>query len=60
MLLILQAQNLIFPTLLANSADYKLVIFFLFSSENGIGHFMQIVFIGDNLHEMSNLVSWEK
>ena len=24
-----------------------------------IWHFMQIVFIGDNLHEMSNLVAWE-
>ena len=32
-------------------------IFFLFFPENRIWHFMQIVSIGDNLHEMSNSVS---
>ena len=36
--------------LLADSADDKLVIFFLFFLENKIWHFMQIV----NLHEVSN------
>ena len=41
-------------TLLANSADNKLVIFFLFFPENRIWHFMQIVSIVDNLHEISN------
>ena len=35
-------------------------IFFLFFSENRIWHFMQIVSLGDNLHEMSNPVFWEK
>ena len=35
-------------------------IFFLFFSENRIWHFMQIVSYGDNLHEMSNPVFWEK
>ena len=35
-------------------------IFFLFSTENRIWLFMQIVSNGDNLHEMSNPVSWEK
>ena len=46
---------------LENSADDKLMmIFFLFFPENGIWHYMQIVFIGDNLHEMANPVSWEK
>ena len=40
----------------ANSAD-KLVTFFLFFPENRIWHFMQIVSIGDNLHEMPNPVS---
>ena len=28
--------------------------------ENRIWHFMQIVSLGDNLHEMSNPVFWEK
>ena len=32
-------------------------IFFLFFSENRILHFMQIVTIGDILHEMSDPVS---
>ena len=32
--------------------------FFLLFPENRIRHFMQIVSIGDNLHEMSNPVSW--
>ena len=31
-----------------------------FSSENRIWHFMQTVSDGDNLHEMSNHVFWEK
>ena len=35
-------------------------IFFLFFTENRIWHFMQIVSLGDNLHEMSNPVFWEK
>ena len=40
-----------------NSIDDKLLIFFLFFPENRIWKFMQIVSIGDNLHEMSNPVS---
>ena len=36
----------------ADSADNKLMIFFLFSLENRIWHFMQIVSLGDNLHEV--------
>ena len=47
---------LTFTTLWANSASNKLMIFFL---ENGVWHFMQIVSNGDNLHEMSNHVSWK-
>ena len=39
-----------------NSADDKLMIIFLFFPENRIWHFMQIVSIGDNLHEMSKPV----
>ena len=35
-------------------------IFFLFFPENRIWHFMQIVSLGDNLHEMSYTVFWEK
>ena len=33
---------------------------FLIFPENRIWHLMQIIPIGDNLHEMSNPVSWEK
>ena len=45
----------------ANSADGKLVIFFfMFFPENRIWHFMQIVSIGDNLHEIQILVSGKK
>ena len=36
-------NTLNFGTLLANTADDKLVIFFLFFPENRICHFMQIV-----------------
>ena len=35
-------------------------MFFLFFPENRIWYFLQIVSNGDNLHEMSNPVSWEK
>ena len=37
----------------ASLADHKL-IFFLFFLENRIWHFMQIVSLEDNLHEVSN------
>ena len=40
----------------ANLADDKLLYFFLFFPENRLWHFMQIVSIGDNLHEMSKPV----
>ena len=33
---------------------------FLIFPENTVWHFMQIVPIGDNMHEISNPVSWEK
>ena len=45
-------------SLWAISADDKLTIF-LFFPENGIKHFLQIVSIGDSLHEMTNPVLWE-
>ena len=48
--------NLTITTFWANSADDRLMIFFLFSSENRVWHFMQIVSIGDYLHEMSKPV----
>ena len=38
----------------ADSADDKLMLFYLFFLENKIWHFMQIVSIEDNLHEVSN------
>ena len=44
-------------TLWANSADDILMIF---SPENRIWHFMQIISLGDNLHVMSKPVFWEK
>ena len=45
---------------LAISADDKLMNFFLFIPRKRIWNFMQIVSTGDNLHEISNPVSWEK
>ena len=48
---------LTFTTLRAYSADDRLMIFFLFFTENSIRHFMQIV---SNFHEMSNPVFFEK
>ena len=33
---------------------------FFLLGENRIRHFVQTVFIGDNLHEMSSPVFWEK
>ena len=47
-------SDLHFTTHWTNSADDKLVIFFFIFSQKTIWHFMQIVSIGDNLHEMSN------
>ena len=35
------------------------VIYFLFSPENWIWQLMQIVSIGDNLHEMSDHILWK-
>ena len=45
---------LTFTTLWADSADDKLMIFFLIFPENRIWHFIQIFSYGDNLHEVSN------
>ena len=44
----------------ANLADDKLMLFFLFFPENKSWHLMQIVPYIDTLHEMTNLISWEK
>ena len=46
--------RIINETLWANSADGKLVIFFLCLLDNRIWHFMQIVSLGDNMHEASD------
>ena len=43
-----------------NVSRQDIEIVFLFSPENRIWHFIQIVSIGDNLYEMSNPVFWEK
>ena len=52
--------RLTFTTIWANSADNKLTILFLFFPENGLWHFMQIVSLGDNLHESSKPFFQEK
>ena len=44
----------------ALSVAMHIEIFYLFLPENRFSHFMQIVSSGDNLHEMSNPVFWEK
>ena len=48
--------SLFLTTLLANSAEDKLMIFLLFFVENRLWHFMQI----DSLHEILSPVYWEK
>ena len=40
----------------ANSADDKLMTLFVFFPENRIQHFMQIVSVRHNVHEISNPV----
>ena len=44
--------KLTFTTLLVNSADDKLIFFFLFFPQNMFQNFMQFVSSGDNLHKM--------
>ena len=53
-------NTVISDPLWANSADDKLVVFFLFFWENMLWHFMQIVSLGDNLHEMPKPIFSEK
>ena len=53
-------QVLTFHAHCLHSADNKLMFFFLFFLENRTCHFMQIVSIGDSLHEMSKPVFWGK
>ena len=48
----------IFFTLLVNLAGDKLIIVFLFFQDYRIWHFVQIVSIGENMHEMSKPVFW--
>ena len=45
---------------LGKNFSRHLWIFFLFFPENRFWHFMQIVSIGENLHEMSKPVFWEE
>ena len=53
---------LIITNLLANSADDKLIIlvFLLFFPGYKIWHFMLIISIWDNMHEISKSFFWEK
>ena len=53
-------DTLTIMTLWTYSADEKLIIFFLFFPEIGLWNFMQIVPLGDNFHEMSKPIFWEK
>ena len=48
------------PSYRENSADDKLITFFVFVLENMIWHFMQIDSLEDNLHKMSNSTFQEK
>ena len=43
-----------------NLADENLMIFMLFPPENKLWHFMQTVSLGDNLHEMSKHIFYQK
>ena len=46
-----------YPLLLSRlNQDNKLVTFFLLFPENILRHFLQIVSLGDNLHEMSKSI----
>ena len=48
-------------TLWANSADDKLIIsFFYFFQKMGFDISCNTISLGDNLHEMSKLIFWEK
>ena len=68
--LILQIKNktkytlnlLIIPLsgLIQQMTNWGFFFFFLFFPENRILYFMQSVSFGDNLHEISNPVFWEK
>ena len=49
-----------FSTLSKIFSRWHIWIFFLFFSENRIWHFMQIAYAGNNKHEKSNPVFWEK
>ena len=44
----------------ANSVDVKLVIFSYFSQKTGFDISCKLSPLGDNLHELSNSVFWEK
>ena len=54
--MIFAGRDLTLSTLGKIFSRQHIEIFFLFSPENRIGHFMQIVSSGDNLHERSNPV----
>ena len=43
-----------------HSAGDKLMLVFLYFLENGLWQFLQIVFLGDNMHEIPKPIFWEK
>ena len=50
---ILFKRDYIYMNLHHPAGGGKLIIFFLLFPENSLWHFMQIVFVGDNMHEVS-------
>ena len=56
----LAPKELMHSILGKNFSRWQIMIFFLFFPENMIWYFMQIVFSGDSLHELSILIFWEK
>ena len=46
--------HITFTTLWASLADNNLMVFFLIFLEKSVWYFMRIVYLGDNLHDISN------
>ena len=54
------SKTLTFATLWENSAVDKVMTFLLFFAESRIWHFMPVLSLGDNLHEVSDPIFEEK
>ena len=60
LIVLIYVLRLVCTTLLANSADDKLIIFFFFFPRKQELPFNANISNGENLHEMSDPVVWEK